>query len=232
MFVCLGTALSPTDAMAKKVYSPIVEEGELELEYSLDYTIDNEANNDGSARHQYEIEYAPTDRLMLAAIGDFRKWPGQSYTYQGLKAEAIYQLFEQGQYWLDAGLYLEYIRPDDALHKNNALEVKVLLEKEWGKLTNTLNIVVKRELGGQSADLGYALRTKYRKGKAFEPAIEAYGSLGKQGDFKSLQQQSHHIGPVFIGKLQGGFGYEVGYLFGVTKASDNALLKVILGYEF
>ncbi|MDX8402828.1 MAG: hypothetical protein R8K54_00285 [Mariprofundaceae bacterium] len=233
--LCMTISMVPGDANAKKVYSPIVEEGELELEYSLDYSLDNNPTKDGSARHQFELEYAMTDRWQTAIYGDFRKRPGQGFAYQGLKWENIYQLFEQGERWLDAGLYIEYIVPKSSLNKPDVLEFKMLLEKESGKIINTANLTLKKELGAhatKNTTAGYAWRTKWRWMKKLEPAIEIYGSLGEIGDFSPIAQQSHQVGPVLLGKLGGSIGYEIGYLFGLTSGSDDGMLKLILGYEF
>jgi FTR1 family protein len=235
MMLFISISMAPADLYAKKVYSPIVEEGELELEYHLEQTFDRDPAKDGSARHQFELEYGVTDRWQTAIYGDFRKRPGQGFTYQGMKLENIYQLFEQGEYWLDAGLYLEYIIASRTLNTPDILELKMLLEKESGRAVNTANLIFKEELGSKATrntTVGYAWRTKWRWMKHLEPAIEVYGSMGELGNSTSLSQQSHQAGPVLMGKLDGGIGYEIGYLFGLTSGSDDGMLKMIIGYEF
>jgi len=235
IMLCMAVSMVPADADAKKVYSPTVEEGELEFEYYLDYTFDRDPAKDGAAKHQFELEYGVTDRWQTAIYGVFKEKPGKNFAYEGLKLENIYQLFEQGERWLDAGLYFEYFIPESSLNKSDVFEFKLLLEKESGKVINTANLVLKKELGAnatKNTSAGYAWRSKWRWMKQFEPAIEAYGSLGEVGGFGPLAKQSHQAGPVFLGKLGGGFDYEFGYLFGLTSGSDDGLLKLIIGYEF
>jgi len=235
LLVGLTIFMQPIDVQAKKVYSPIVEEGEVEVEYYLDYAIDSDVAKNTNARHQVEFELGVTDRWKTAVYGDFRKRPGQTVTYQGLKWENIYQLFEQGERWLDVALYVEYIAPQSSLNKPDAVEFKVLLEKQLGKVVYTTNLVFKQEIGSNAnsnASVGYSWRSKWRKSRIWEPAIELYGSLGDLNNSKSLVNQSHQIGPVFLGKLPSGFKYEIGYLFGLTPASDQGALKVVIGYEF
>lgn len=227
--------MQPTDSHARKVYSPIVEQEEVELEYLLDYSLDNSPVANGSARHQFELAYGITDRWMSAIVADYRKRPGQRFTYQGVKWENVLQLFEQGERWLDAGLYGEYIIPQKSLNKPDVIELKVLLEKEAGRLLHTLNMVLKRELGAiatNSTTAGYAWRSRWRWTRKIEPAIELYGSLGEIGNTAPLSQQTHLIGPVLQGKLAGGIEYEIGYLFGLTAASERGAIKFLLGYEF
>ncbi|MDQ6968071.1 MAG: FTR1 family protein, partial [Mariprofundaceae bacterium] len=204
----LAISMQPIDAQAKQVYSPIVEQGEVELEYLLDYAIDSDPNTNTSARHQFELEWGVTDRWQTAVYGDFRKRPGQGFAYQGLKWENIYQLFEQGERWLDAGLYFEYIAPQSSLNKSDAVEFKLLLEKQFGAMMHTANLVFQKELGANAKKntlVEYTWRSKWRKSRVWEPAIEIYGSLGELGNTKPLSQQSHQIGPVFMGKLRNGF---------------------------
>lgn len=234
MLFALSVTALPQDGHAKKVYSPIVEQGELEFEYILDFSFDSDPAKDGSARDQFELEYGVTDRWMTAVVGDFRKRPGQHFAYQGLKLENIYQLFEQGEKWLDAGLYIEYIIPQSSLNKPDVIEFKLLLEKESGRLVHTANLVLKKELGANAVNnttAGYAWRSKWRWIRALEPGLEIYGAIGEVGNSSPLSRQTHKIGPVVFGKLSAGLSYEIGYLFGLTTASDKGMLKFVLGYE-
>lgn len=225
----------PDVAQSKQVYSPIVEEGEVEFEYLLDYSIDQNPSINSSARHQFEFEYGVSDRWLTAIYGDFRKRPNQGFAYQGAKWENIYQLFEQGERWLDAGLYFEYIIPQSSLNKPDRLEFKMLFEKASGRIINTANIILNKELGvhaKSNTSIGYAWKSRWRWRRAFEPAIEIYGALGEIGNTKPLAQQQHQIGPVILGQLRNGLSYEVGYLFGLTTTSAQGMVKGVVGYEF
>jgi len=227
--------MAPNPSQAKQVYSPIVEEGEVEADYLVDYSVDNNPAQNRSARHQFELEYAVTDRWLTAVYGDFRKRPQQGFAYQGAKWENIYQLFEQGERWLDAGLYIEYFIPQSSLNTPDTLEFKLLLEKERGRMIHTANIVVKKELGihaARNSSIGYAWRSRWRWQRSVEPAIELYGALGEIGNTTPLRRQQHQVGPVVLGKLHHGFGYEIGYLFGLTPSTDQGMIKGVIGYEF
>ncbi|MDQ6999230.1 MAG: FTR1 family protein [Mariprofundus sp.] len=235
MLLLCSVSILPSDAEAKKVYSPIVEQGEVEFEYSLDYDIDADPAKNTNARHQFEMEFGVTDRWMTAIYGDFRKRPGQAFAYQGLKWENIYQLFEQGERYLDAGLYFEYIIPQRSLNKPDAFEFKLLLEKESGRLSNTFNLILKKELGAKAVKnttIAYSWKSNWRWKRYLEPGIEMYAALGELGNTSPLSRQTHQVGPVLTGKFHNGINYEVGYLFGLTTASAQGSVKCILGYEF
>jgi len=235
MVVASGVAILPADAEAKKVYSPIVEQGEVEFEYFLDYDIDADPAKNSNARHQFELEFGVTDRWMTAIYGDFRKRPGKAFAYQGLKWENIYQLFEQGERLLDVALYFEYIIPQSSLNRADAFEFKLLLEKESGRLINTANLIMKKELGAKAVantTVGYSWKNNWRWKRYLEPGFEIYGALGEFGNTSPLSKQSHQIGPVLTGKFSNGMSYEAGYLFGLTAASPQGAVKLILAYEF
>jgi len=234
MLVASGVAMLPADAEAKKVYSPIVEQGEVEFEYFLDYDIDADPAKNTNARHQFELEFGITDRWMTAIYGDFRKRPGKAFAYQGLKWENIYQLFEQGERLLDAALYFEYIIPQSSLNRADAFEFKLLLEKESGRLINTANLIMKKELGAKAVNnttVGYSWKSNWHWNRYLEPGFEIYGALGEFGNTNPVSKQSHQIGPVLTGKFSNGMSYEAGYLFGLTAASPQGAVKFILAYE-
>jgi len=235
LFACFSLAALPGVAVAKKVYSPFVEEGELEIVYYLDYAFDGDPAKDNAAKHQFELEYGVTDRWKSALYGVFTRNPGQSFRYSGLKWENTYQLFDKGARWLDAGLYLEYSIPEGSSNGPDALEFKLLLEKSVEKITHTANLILEKELGANATSgtaVGYAWRSKMTWLEHASPAIELYGSLGEVGDTTTLSQQSHQLGPVFYGELPGELKYEIGYLFGLTSGSYDGMLKLILEYEF
>jgi len=234
LLVSLGICAFPDNAAARKVYSPTVEQGEFEIGYLLDYSVDANPAINRSARHQFEMEYGVTDHWLTAVYGDFRKRPGQTFAYQGFKWENIYQLFGEGEQWLDAGLYLEYFKPKASLNQPDAFEFKLLLEKESGRLVNTANLIFTREVGRNavtSTIAGYAWRSKWSWQREIEAGIELYGSLGPVHNTNSLSGQQHQLGVVLLGKLPGDLSYEIGYLFGLTSATERGMIKCVIAYE-
>ncbi len=223
----------PGVAAAKKIYSPIVEQGELEFEYVLDMRFDNDPQVNHAARHQFELEYGVTDRWLTAVYGDFDKTPGQTFRYRGVKWENIYQLFGQGERWLDAGVYAEYIRQAASIGKADVIEFKLLLEKTTPAFRHTANLTLKKEVGARASGglpAGYAWRSRWQWQRAIEPSIEYYASIGDLKHVRPVALQSHQMGPVLHGYIAGDFSYEFGYLFGLTPASDRGMLKLIVGY--
>jgi len=230
--VLLMQAANP--AWAKKVYSPNVEGGEVELEYKLDVTVDGDSRKNGTNHHQFSLSYGITDRWLSEITGILTDAPGRKFRYSAFKWENIYQIFEPGEQWLDAGLYLEYKAPASSQNTAQSLEFKLLLEKDTGAWLHTLNLVLAKEFGASVRDttFGYAWRSKWQVARAFNPGFEAFATIGPLRRFRPVDQQSHLVGPVIYGKLTNSLNYEAGYLFGLTRGSVDGNIKFNLELEF
>lgn len=236
--LCITLLFVPRESRAShKVYSPKVEQGEVELEVRGHRTFDNDAAKSGQEKFKVEAGYGVTDYWFTSVFGEIEKSDSGSYKYEATAWENIFQLTEQGKYWVDVGLYLEYEHPRDAA-ANDQLEVKFLLEKMTGKFVHTANLVFAREVAGSSkaTNFEYAWRTKYLMDKHFEPGFEIYGEMGEVGHVSPSDQQDHRIGPVVYGEFasesKSKWKYELGYLFGIRDAAPDGTLKALLEYEF
>lgn len=225
-------ATSPALAVGK-IYSPNVVKGELELEYSASRSFDNDRSKDNAQEHEFELEYGLTDRLVVEFAGELEKESGE--TLIGHKAEigGRYQLFEQGEMWLDSGLMLAY---GHALHEgdSDAIEAKLLLEKQHGKFLHLANIVLEQEVGshatgGPERELLWSSRYRYRE--SIEPGFEIQSSFGKTNENHGFDTQEHYIGPAIYGKLLSNFKYEAAYLIGASDAAVDSAARILLEYE-
>ncbi len=221
-----------------KVYSPIVEEGEIAFEARGNVAIDSDPAKRGAENQHYELEYTPTSYWHTALIGVVEKEAEGNHKFTATAWENIFQLFPQGQQWLDLGLYVEYEQATQP-GAPNALEWKILAEKNVGPLTFTVNPIFENEIGTnahKSTEFKYAARAKWRLMPKLEPAIEAYGDFGEIAHPDSSRAQRHQIGPVFLGKFDLGdagiLKYEAGYLFGLTsEGSPDGAFKWLLEFE-
>ena len=215
----------PKEALAtQKVYSPIVQKGELELEARGSYDFDHRASKKGKQKQKYAVGYGVTDRWFTELYGEIEKaGKDKDFEFELLDWENIVQLFEQGKYWLDAGLYFEYefaVRGDTA----DEIEGKLLLEKSLTQFTHTLNLIMSREVGKHSDDEvvgGVAWSSRYRWHECFQPGFELHSDFGGLGQGTSFKQQEHQLGTLFYGKLGKSVKYDIGYLFGVSDAAPD-----------
>lgn len=227
----------PAEA-SQKVYSPTVEKGEVEIELRTNHAFDRRSDMDGLEKSKLEIGYGVTEYWSTALFGEFEREPGDSRRHSATSWENIFQLTEQGQYWVDVGLYLEYEHPVDA-DEHDALETKLLLEKTAGRLVHTLNLVFAHELGSgasSATNFEYAWRTQYLLSKHLNPGFELYGEMGEIGHFPPSREQDRRLGPVIYGELSstgaGKWLYELGYLFDTGTAAPTGTLKAIIEYEY
>ena len=220
-----------------KVYSPHVEKGELAFENRGNTVIDDDDDKDGSQRHVFELEYGVTDWWKTAFVSRLDKPGDGTLRYDSTAWENIFELTDEESSWLGSGLYLEYklADEDDVADK---LEAKLLLEKTWSGLVNTLNLVFEKEVGEhreESVEFEYAWRTKKEIGHEMALGIEAFGELGEIKNTHSLEDQEHIIGPVFYHEVELAdfeLEYNLGWLAGLTDASPDNTFRWQLEFEF
>ena len=231
-FFCL-LGIAQNAHATKKVYSPIVEGGELEIEMRGSYDFDHRSSKNGKQKQKYAVGYGVTDRWFTELYGEIEKGATESnFEFTALEWENRYQLTEQGQYWIDVGLYFEYEVSFEDDHADK-IEGKLLLEKEMGNFTHIANIIFEKQVGGDSekeTEGGLAWGSRYRWQEYFEPGFEIHSEFGELNKSKSFNEQEHLGGPVFYGKI-GHFKYDIGYLFGISDDAVDGVLKWIIEYE-
>ena len=222
----------------KKVFGPYAEQGEWEVETTGVYDID--PKKDKNAVQEYknavgygvnsfwhtelelETETQPTDDAITPIKATNMEW------------ENIFQLAPQGKYWLDPGIYLAYEAP--LINKQvGQFEGKILLEKDFQKISNILNISFNKEIGGGASprtDGGISWSTRYRLFRYFEPGVEYWNDFSAISHQLDYNQQNHQVGPCIYGHLFNHVNYDIGYLFGISDASPRGELKWIVEYEF
>lgn len=234
--ILLGIAsFIPLDAhAAPKIRSPIVDKGEWEVEWTGLYNIDHRDDTGGAQEHAFGIGHGITDRWFMEVEGEFEHEPDDKTRFTNIEWENKFQLFEQGEYWLDAGIYTEYKHSFENNH-SDAVEVKLLLEKEWGQWVHTINLGLEREIGAHSSkqtEGSLGLRTLYRYNEYFNPGIEWHSEFGELRNTGSFSEQEHQTGPVARGRLYGPLHYDIAYLIGASKAAPDGAVRAILEYEW
>ncbi|MBL0319471.1 MAG: hypothetical protein IPP74_09340 [Alphaproteobacteria bacterium] len=233
--LALSSALVASPAFAnKKVYTPYVEAGELELEYHAQYQFDRkDAELDGAQSHELAIGYGVNHVWATELYGVFEQ-SGQHddhLNFTDIEWENRFQLTEPGKYWLDVGFYLAYEKTLES-HSPDTIEAKLLLAKNSGPFQNLANLILEKEVGPHAENLegGLAWSTRYRYKEWFEPGVELFSSFGVLDENLSYDEQEHQFGPTIYGKI-GHFKYDVGYLFGISNAAPNGELKTNFEYE-
>ena len=231
LLIGLGLVTTQTAKAADFVYSPIVNKGEFEMEVKA------RRDTGGKQVHKWELGYGFTDRWSTAVFLETEKMPGDNLIVEAVAWENIFQLTEQGEHWLDVGLYLEYEASlVDGGH--DKFEGKILLEKQSGQFIHRANVIFEKQVFGvnpNAIELGYAWQSLYRHKRSLEFGVELYGEFGEIRDFSPAAAQSHSIGPIFTGVIQikpmWNFKYQAGYQFGLSEGAPDGRLKGMMEIE-
>jgi hypothetical protein len=236
--VFAGIAAAPAFADFK-VQQPYVDYGELEIEHKGFATQGGGAGVRNNQDYIGELFYGVTPWWGTGVEGEWERdpGPGNPTRFQSYAWENRFQFTEQGKYWADFGFFTEL---EHVPRKTSAdqLTFGPIVAKEIGPTLNTLDFFLLKELGaGSNKDfqLNYRWQTRLEVNPWLEPGFEIHGVPGAINRFTGLQNQDHRAGPVLYGTIPfgraGELKYELGYLFGLTRATPTGTLKWTLEYE-
>jgi FTR1 family protein len=236
IFVALALSTHATESRASHVvYSPLVEEGEMAVELRGHYDFDGNKSLDGGQAYKAEIEWAPTSWWLTELLAKYERAPGENLDATEIASENIFQLTEQGKYWLDFGVLAEFVYSlEDG--GANALEMALLGQKDFGRNELRVNFVFEQALeNGADLEMEYRWQYRYRLGERFEPGLEMYGGAGKWGEVGSFNDHEQQLGPAMFGRFRtsgGAIKYQLGLLFGLTDVTPDTTVRFLLEYEF
>jgi len=216
-----------------EIYSPIAEPGEISLEYNGNNTFDHHHDKNNIAEQQTEIEWGVNNYWVTSITGSYEKNPDESWKTDAVEWENRFQFLPQGQYWLDVGMLATYVH---AVQKDDpdALELKLLLQKDAGRFTHMLNAGIEQEIGrhsGPAPDRNFAWSTRYRWNEYVQPGFEIQSDFGTVSTNDRFQNQEHYIGPAVYGHLLPNLKYEAAYYVGISDAASNSAARLKLEYE-
>jgi hypothetical protein len=212
------------------VDSPRFEKGLLVLDSNNNASLGHRPNLDHTDGNLLDISYGVTGWWQPMLQGEWDKAPNTSYKYTITSAQNIFALSRPNQYWLDPGIELNYNFSHRA-HMPDAVETKLLLEKNTAQFINTANIIINKDVGAGNAggiDVGLAWKTEYLYTPMLNPGFEYFGNINGTQDINRRTR----IGPVFYGDLGYGISYELGWLFGISGQAPDNTIKLNLSFEF
>jgi hypothetical protein len=223
----LSARVNADGIVVDKVYHPYVLPNEREFEWrfiSHQKDSDNKGYNALAQRFAYGQSISESIMLEGYLVGERDEFG--DFSLSAYEIEMRFMLTEQGQYWSDWGLLLEI----EKAHKADNWEVTsgVLMEKEFGRTSLTLNAFIIYEWGeslSNEMEIEFRLKYRYRYTEQLQPAIELYSGEDYLG-----------IGPAFMGVQrfndQKQLKWEAAFITGLNRESKDHILRVGIEYEF
>lgn len=201
------------------VYGPSVHRGESELEYRTGYF--DGGGLDGTHLHRFEAGYAFTDWWRPALVIKAADDPGQSAEFTAVAIENVFDFTTTRSWPVHFGGYVEYAFGQNG--RDDALELKLLAERQQGALTARLNLVAERPIGGVSNqwEYAYAARAVWRSSERWAFGVEGFGEP---------EAQAHYWGPRASLSF-GDVSIALAYLAGVDEANADGQIRLAFELE-
>ena len=162
--------------------------------------------------------------------------PGAAYEYAGWHIRPRFSLPEN---WLPFkfSLSAEFGWPQAAYEPAKmTLELRPIIEWDWGKLQIDINPTIGKALRGPGSDAGWDAEPSARLGfpeiGKWEWSLEYYGSYGELKNLAPFKQQVHQLYPGFDYNFNDNLVLNVGVGLGLTSAGNQTIVKTRLGWIF
>lgn len=222
---------------ADYIYSPIVEEGEQEIDTKFGTQAPRSGEDSRKSGTSLGFGYGVTSWWFTEIYGQ-ALWEGSNASFDAVEWENKFQLTETGKYPVDIGFLIELERPQNR-NEGYAAKYGFLLQSEWRKWRANLNLLMQGHYtgtGNQGTYFGYQGEVRYRLQPELELGAQIYSWLGQVNGWNTNQQQQSSAGPALFGKTKIGpnkaFKYNVAYLWGTTAASPKNTIRMQVEYEF
>jgi len=185
----------------------------------------------------FELTRGITDLFELAGYVVLAKREGHGPDFVGWRVRPRVRAPEHWNLPVRLSLSAEVGFPRDLYEEEDVtLEVRPIIERQFGRLLIDLNPVIGRSLDGPGTGDGWDFEPGARVGVTVSPivdlSVEYYGALGPVSDFLPADQQVHQ----FFGggdlQLTPSVVLNLGLGLGVTDAGNRTVLKARLGWMF
>jgi len=175
--------------------------------------------------YRLEIEHGLSNRWDFSVYQIFSQVEGRSFKWDAVQFRTRYRLGEEGQWFLDPLLYLEYNRKLD-LDKPNKLEGKLILAKTVGRFNLAINPVYEVFFApGTGHEAGLDIGLSWQFHPVFILGLES----SSRWEFeKGTTEAKSYLGPT-VSLAPGRLWYTVGAAWGVTGTADNARIRFLMG---
>ena len=227
-------------AASDYVLTPIVEEGEREIDFKAGFA----RARDGTRTGQQSLGFGwGVNSVWSTEL--YAKWhqePGATSGFDAWEWENRFQLTETGKYPVDIGLLLEIERPKD---RSEGYEYRwgPLFQADLNPLVDGLQANVNllwqkhvRVVGGEPARLFTQWQLKMRWRPELEYGIQGFGDLGPWRGSAAGTERPQNAGPAIFGRVKLSqrqtLKYNAGLLFGLNHDAPRQTLRMQAEVEF
>jgi len=229
----VARAFGPADY----VYMPNVTYGEREIDLKAGGW--KRRDEDRLSAWSIGYGYGITQRWGTELYLKYESSGGEHLTkFDAWEWENKFQITEQGEYPVDAGLILEIERPKD---RAEGYEIKLgpLFQTDFGNWQLNGNLLFQRSIRAatpQHTEFGYQWQVKYRWKPAFEYGLQGFGEVGAWNHWDPAGERTHRFGPAVFGKIPLGgsqaIRYNAAWLIGATPGAPRNTFRTQVEYEF
>ena len=117
-----------------------------------------------------------------------------------------------------------------------SLEIRPIIDKTLGNFYFAINPTFDKSLHGLNSNKGFIFspnaKAGYNISKVLAAGFEYYGTMGGLFKFLPSEQQEHQLFAAADVNFSPNWELNFGYGIGLTNATDNGIVKIILGYRF
>jgi hypothetical protein len=115
-------------------------------------------------------------------------------------------------------------------------EIRPIIDKQVGRWYFAFNPALEKSIHGENSNAGWdfapAVKIGFDVTKLISAGVEYYGDLGEIGHFASVNEQQHQLFPVVDLNFSQDWEFNFGVGFGLTRSTDDLIIKLILGRRF
>jgi hypothetical protein len=114
-------------------------------------------------------------------------------------------------------------------------EIRPIVDQQIGRFYWSVNLAFERTLSGEGTHKGFdfspAAKVSYQASSKVALGLEYYGGVGALTHVEPGSSQQHQVFPSVDLDLSPDFEFNAGVGFGLTRATDGLIVKVIVGYR-
>lgn len=186
--------------------------------------------------HTLEITHGLAKNVEIGFYTFVTLSPGGKYQYLGNQIRPRVTAPDKWKLPLGLSLSAEFgrFRDDVSTAFYWQGEIRPIIDKTLGSIYISLNPNIDFVVSGPGKQWGFSpqFKTYYNIKQKAGIGIEYYSGLGSFGNFLSLKQQEHLLGPMFDLLAFPEWELQTGFLFGLTPGSNQSIAKLLVGRRF